>query len=167
MYDNNITVVQDTSTHAMTEVALGLSMAFFALLIIALMSVTLPNSVDNTNNKLIQEQSIELDIEQQVNLSINKEQDDNKPVKSLKSANEVILLFWGGQFFDTQQQLVDIDQIVLKQNVIVAVDPQIPFNQLLSIQSQFAGYTLRLTKLNEPWLLALNKQTQSVANDRP
>jgi hypothetical protein len=167
MHDNNITVVQDSSTHAMTEVALGLSMAFFALLIIALMSVTLPNRIDNTDNKLSQEQSIALDIEQQVSLSIKNQQDDHKPVKSLKSANEVILLFWGGQFFNTQQQLIDINQIDLKQNIIVAVDPQIPFNQLIGIQSQFAGTTLRLTKLNEPWLLALNKQTQSVAKDGP
>lgn len=167
MLDNNITVVQDTSTHAMTEVALGLSMAFFALLIIALMSVALPNRIDNTNKKLSQEHNIELDLEQQVNLSIENKQDDNKAVKSLKSANEEILLYWRGQFFDTQQQLVDIDQIALKQNVIVAVDPQIPFNQLIDIQSQFVGKTLRLTKLNEPWLLALHKQTHSVANDGP
>ena len=32
----------DTSTQAMTEVALGLSMAFFSLLILALFSIGLP-----------------------------------------------------------------------------------------------------------------------------
>lgn len=165
MHDNNITVVQDTSTHAMTEVALGLSMAFFALLIIALMSVTLPNRAESTNNKLSHDQRFDIDTAQQVNLSIQNKFDASDPEASAKSTNEVILLFWGGQFFDTQQQIVDIELLAAKQNVIVAVDPQIPFNQLISIQTQFAGKTLRLTKMSEPWLLALNKQTQSFSSD--
>ena len=167
MHDNNISIVQDTSTHAMTEVALGLSMAFFALLIIALMSVTLPNKAASINDKPSHELSTKIDTTQQVNLSIQNEQDESDPVSSPKPVNEIILLYWAGQFFDTQQQIVDIEQIAAKQNVIVAVDPQIPFNQLISIQTQFAGKTLRLTKLSEPWLLALNRHTQSVADDGP
>jgi hypothetical protein len=38
------TQTQDTSTQAMTEVALGLSMAFFALLILALVSMGVPST---------------------------------------------------------------------------------------------------------------------------
>lgn len=37
----------DTSTQAMTEVALGLSMAFFCLLILALFSIGLPEQAPN------------------------------------------------------------------------------------------------------------------------
>ena len=43
--------MQDTTSSAMTEVALGLSMAFFTLLIVSLLSMSLPTktviSVDN------------------------------------------------------------------------------------------------------------------------
>ena len=154
-HSNDMIMVQDTSTQAMTEVALGLSMAFFALLIIALMSVTLPTSVDSNKQALNSKQSEAVDITEQVSLSIQETQNELGNAASLPSSNELVLLYWGGQFFDTQQQIVNIEKVMDRENVIVAVNPQIPFNQLISIQTQFAGKTLRLTKLSEQWQLAL------------
>lgn len=163
--NNNITMVQDTSTHAMTEVALGLSMAFFALLIIALMSVTVPAKRNDSAQVLNSSQKFEIDTTEQVKLSIQEKQNeyDSSVTKSL--SNELVLLFWDGQFFDTQQQIVKVENVLEAQNVIVAVDPQIPFNQLINIQTKFADKTLRLTKLSEQWRIALSKDT-SISNSR-
>jgi hypothetical protein len=162
MLDNNdITMVQDTSTHAMTEVALGLSMAFFALLIIALMSVTLPTKVDHSTQALNSPQKFEIDTTEQVNLSIIDKQSEQEASVSVPSSNELVLLFWGGQFFDTQQRIVKVENVMAQQNVIVAVDPKIPFNQLINIQAKFTGKALRLTKLSEQWRSALSKDTPS------
>lgn len=155
-------MLQDTSTQAMTEVALGLSMAFFALLIIALMSVSLPTSVDSNKQALKHAQSETVDITEQVSLSIQETQNEQGKEAIAPSNNELVLLYWGGQFFDTQQQIVNIDNVNAQENVIVAVNPQIPFNQLISIQTQFAGKTLRLTKLSEQWQFALSNNSLNV-----
>lgn len=162
MLDNNeITIVQDTSTHAMTEVALGLSMAFFALLIIALMSVSLPTKVDDSAHAFKSEQKSKVDTSEQVRLTIQNKQNGNNSIASLVQSNELVLLYWGGQFFDTQQQIVNANDVMEHQNVIVAVDPQIAFNQLINIQTKFAGKTLRLTQLSEQWQLSLKNDTRN------
>lgn len=43
--------MQDTTSSAMTEVALGLSMAFFALLIVALLSMSIPKEMTKGSDK--------------------------------------------------------------------------------------------------------------------
>jgi len=163
-YNNDIIAVHDTSTQAMTEVALGLSMAFFALLIIALMSLTLPAKVDNISQTSASNKTLAVDTTNQINLSIQDPQKSASKSKTPAKVDDLILLYWGGQFFDTQQQLVNINDVINQQNIVVAVDPQIPFNQLVTIQTQFSGKTLRLTTLDEKWQRALNKETLNSAN---
>lgn len=50
----------DTSTQAMTEVALGLSMAFFCLLILALFSIGLPNQSQTNPASLNKEEQLSI-----------------------------------------------------------------------------------------------------------
>jgi len=66
--------MQDTTTNAMTEVALGLSMAFFSLLIVTLlsMSVAKDNSANTTPENLLTE------IKKQQSISITKNESKQK-----------------------------------------------------------------------------------------
>lgn len=153
MHNSDSTLVQDTSTQAMTEVALGLSMAFFALLIIALMSVSLPSSVNEIAKSTSDNFKQQLEIAKKVNLSLEDSSAQEKPIDkaTISNTEEVILLYWEGQFFDTQHQIVNLEELTITNNIIVAVSSEIPFNQLINIQTQFAGNTLRLTQLSEQW----------------
>ncbi|MFT6267827.1 MAG: hypothetical protein ACJAVV_000626 [Alphaproteobacteria bacterium] len=161
-HHNDISTMQDTSTQAMTEVALGLSMAFFALLIIALMSVALPSQIQANSVSKLNETSANIDLSNQIELSLQEttqnKQSDNRQKSNKADASEqqqTILLFWGGQFFNTQQQLVSISEIRLSNDLVVAVSPQIPFNQLIDIQKQFVDKQMRLTTLSQEWQNAL------------
>jgi 16S rRNA G1207 methylase RsmC len=159
---NDIITMQDTSTQAMTEVALGLSMAFFALLIIALMSVALPPNTQADAVKISKTASsaAKIDVSNQVELSIQTTSKNKQAAVSSDNAakqEHTILLYWGGQYFDTQQQLISIDEVLSKQNLIVAVSPQIPFKHLITIQTQFAGKQMRLTTLSEQWQNSLSE----------
>lgn len=161
---NDITNMQDTSTQAMTEVALGLSMAFFALLIIALVSVTLPNEDKNGEAKLVvttaQKRNETIDISEQLELTIENSQSHshgNRLQTAEAPEQDSILLYWNDQFFTTQGDLVDFSELSANKEFIVAVSPQVSFNQLLAIQTKFSGRQMRLTKLSPQWQASLSQ----------
>lgn len=161
---NDITNMQDTSTQAMTEVALGLSMAFFALLIIALVSLTLPNEDKDLEAELAatntQTPNEAVDISEQMELTIENSQDHSKEDNLQTAAaqkQDSILLYWNDQFFTTQGNLVDFSELSSNNEFIVAVSPQISFNQLLAIQTKFSGRQMRLTRLSPQWQASLSQ----------
>ena len=89
----------DTSTQAMTEVALGLSMAFFSLLILALFSIGLPDST--------QKEEPSLTIDEQLTLADNNE----KPSKNqtAESRKQQYVFYFNQQFYDKQLTRLNID----------------------------------------------------------
>jgi hypothetical protein len=159
---DDFTNMQDTSTQAMTEVALGLSMAFFALLIIALISVALPSEQsleDSSQQSENVDQRNHLDISEQLSLSISdakKSADDSNKKNEAAQPQPTILLYWQGQFFDTEQQVISLSQMLNNNDFVVAVSPQIPFSQLINVQKEFAGKQMRLTTLTQQWQTALS-----------
>lgn len=175
MQNNNgphdIINMQDTSTQAMTEVALGLSMAFFALLIIALMSVALPAQTPATNASQSKSVDINMDMSQAVRLSLDTltsgQQASDEKLSVAEKNSQVVLFYWGGQFFDSQKQVVNVQELGAQNDVIVAVDPNISFTHLIQIQNQFSGKPMRLTSLDEQWQQALgNEANTKTSNEK-
>ncbi len=153
---SELTNNHDTSTQAMTEVALGLSMAFFALLILALISISLPANPNNLASDMAAQVKLAAQHSQpSVNDSTKTQQEKANPAEK----PPFIVLYWAGQYVDVNQQKIDISDIQ-QQNVVIAVDPQIPFSQLVSIQGQFNGQEMRLTTLSDDWKIALLNDKQ-------
>ena len=167
---DDINQLQDTSTQALTEVALGLSMAFFALLIIALFSMTLPSQVSDERkqgheNTPLYKQDFSYEV--LIAANANKQNTDKQGAEKRsgstgntestenKAQAPFIVLYWGGKYFDTNNRVLSIIDVQSRQNVIVAVDPQIPFEQLIDIQKAFAGKEMRLTRLSPDWIMSL------------
>ena len=90
----------DTSTQAMTEVALGLSMAFFSLLILALFSIGLPDS--STKRSTI--------IKQLMN-SLTLADNNEKPSQNqtAESRKQQYAFYFNRQFYDKQLYPLNID----------------------------------------------------------
>ncbi|MDT0594050.1 hypothetical protein [Glaciecola petra] len=153
--------MQDTATQAMTEVALGLSMAFFALLILALISVTLPASTE-AEDKPIAEYAVKQKI------SISTEEDKNNKAEVSHSSHEIkqkVLLFWKGQFYDLALNEISVDNYISNfsskdqvKEVIVAVNPALALNELLAIQKMFDGVPVQITMLSAQWQSTLSTQ---------
>jgi hypothetical protein len=167
---HEISNMQDTSTQAMTEVALGLSMAFFALLIIALMSVAMSNErahVEAVSGVPSGKQE-NIDVSNQVSLSIEPKTDnkDRNPANNSQAGDQqTILLYWEGQFFDTQKRPISYNSLPENENIVVAVSPHISFTKLIDVQTKFIGKQMRLTTLDEKWQLAFSEQTSQVSQE--
>jgi hypothetical protein len=149
--------MQDTATQAMTEVALGLSMAFFALLILALISVSLPNNADSSELKA----QPFVPIDQQIALGAGDQKSTtNNDSGDAQRQAQTIILYWEGQYFDLQHQAIDIKTMSnLKHEkqavLIVAVPAACSLDELLAIQSVFDGHDIKLTKLSSEWQTVL------------
>ncbi len=164
----------DHSTQAMTEVALGLSMAFFALLILALISMG--SGLDagamraassdekhdtNADASLRYQKGIYLEKELTPDLRKDAEQmnegerqESKRSTLALKD-NQLFIVFANEQFFDANLQPIKPEQLANDQSLVLAVSPELSFDKLLTLKSRFTQQDIHITALNEQWLNAL------------
>jgi biopolymer transport protein ExbD len=127
--------MQDTTSSAMTEVALGLSMAFFTLLIVALLSLSVPKtSIKNSN---------QLPISNTVSI-------ESKGKSSV--INDVQFIFYfNHQFYDQTLALRDTDSFTQENPLVIAVDPKLTFAEVVALKQQIKHDKLSITTLSTAW----------------
>lgn len=140
----------DTSTQAMTEVALGLSMAFFSLLILALFSIGLPNPT--------QKKEPSLAIDEQLTLADNS----GKSVEShtTGSKEQQFVFYFNQQFYDKQLTPLNIDnfsRFETQQPLILAVQDNLPLIKIMALRKQINHPQLSITMLDHKWQSQLEK----------
>ncbi|MFT5837974.1 MAG: hypothetical protein ACI9UT_000465 [Flavobacteriales bacterium] len=140
----------DTSTQAMTEVALGLSMAFFSLLILALFSIGLP--AQTQKNELMQIKQTLLPNDEQLKLASNNRKKSTE--QSSKNNKQQYAFYFNGQFFDKQSNRLQIDNFSrfdTQQPLILAVQDNLPLKQIMLVRKQINHPNLSITILNKKW----------------
>lgn len=143
---------QDTSVNAMTEVALGLSMAFFSLLILALISISIPEAqVAKTSEE---EKIAPLLLKKTIELSA-KDKEDNEVVPP--DVNTPQFAFYvKGKLFDQELQLRTFSSFDKTQRLVIAVEKNISFSEVYELKSAVNHPELSITMINQQWLERLN-----------
>ncbi|WP_057831413.1 hypothetical protein [Colwellia sp. TT2012] len=142
--------MQDTTSTAMTEVALGLSMAFFTLLIVALLSMSVPKE-RTTTEKLKPTTNIPDDLK------------DNKVIdiqmKNNHSGNSTMqfAFYFKQKFYDSALVLRTIDSFSKEQTLIIAVDPTLAFAEVFALRQQINHPKLAITTSNNAWRTRLQQ----------
>ncbi|MFT6992539.1 MAG: hypothetical protein ACJASL_004539 [Paraglaciecola sp.] len=140
----------DTSTQAMTEVALGLSMAFFSLLILALFSIGLPEQTQKDQPSLANDEHIKL--------TGNSGKTPTNPTS--KNKKQQYAFYFNGQFYDQQLHLLNINKVSrfdTQQPLILAVQDSLPLIQIMAVRKQINHPNLSITMLNQKWQTQLEK----------
>jgi hypothetical protein len=116
--------------NAMTEVALGLAMAFFAIFVLVLVSLGTPNNAEviTTVEDLALVHSSE-------GRALN--------------AEETFLIAYQGRVMDQRLQPVSLDNI--KGPIVLGVMPNEPIERLLDLQNQHPQDLLAITMLDQQW----------------
>jgi hypothetical protein len=143
--------MQDTTSSAMTEVALGLSMAFFTLLIVSLLSMSFPTKIESNATKLTEfiQKSSAVDIE------IDSEDNSN-------SQNEIqFAFFFDDKFYDQSLALRSINSFSKEKNLIIAVNPNLTFAEVFTLRQQVKHPKLSITVSNKAWRSRLQQMTIS------
>ncbi len=133
--------MQDTTTNAMTEVALGLSMAFFTLLIVALLSMGFPKKTQSAVNKLPE------GIQKNAVIDIKIESDNKRNGKS----DMQFAFYFNDKFYDQSLALRSIDSFSKEQNLIIAVNPNLTFAEVFALRQQVHHPNLSITASNKMW----------------
>ena len=121
-------MLQDTS--AMTEVALALSMAFFTVLVLALVSMGVPAM----NVKPPQSNTVTLSAP-----------GDIREIE----ADEVLLIYFASTLYN--DRLEKINQLPTESKMIVAVPGTVSLEELIGLQIQFKNREFSITTLDEQW----------------
>jgi len=144
--------MQDTTSSAMTEVALGLSMAFFTLLIVALLSMSVPQSVaiqkafESTNNT-------PKDLKNNTNIDIEVNN------KGSGDSSIQFLFYYNNNFYDKSLIVRTIDSFSKEAPLVIAVDPQLAFAEVFSLRQKINHPKLSITTSNKAWRTRLMQTT--------
>ena len=132
---------QDQSTQAMTEVALALSMAFFSLLVLALISVGVPEPATAYSH-------------QQENIPINESEELGLQASMLSADSAKItqyVFYFNQEFYDQHLSLIDIQALNKQSKVVLAMPKDTDVNQALVLQNRLAEFDLVLTVMDNEW----------------
>lgn len=121
-----------STTGAMTEIALALAMAFFCILVVALVSMGTP--------QILRPDAVALDTSAA-----------DAGTRSVAEGERLVMLFQG-RFLDTAGIPVDPAAIDRDAPVVLAVDPSLALDRVLTARSAFGGERVRVTTLDPAWI---------------
>jgi len=134
--------------NAMTEIALALAMAFFSIMVLAMVSMSASTSKDVSEAVVLPHIAARL-----------------APAKSgtplsaqLKTqSTDFLLIYSGGQFYDRDLHSVDPQNISISGRVILALDPALAMGDALTARAQVKTDDLIITMLDLRWTRSLNQ----------
>jgi hypothetical protein len=139
--------VSDTSTQAMTEVALGLSMAFFALLIVALLSFQMPQQ----SSELSGSKTAPQNLNERDRIQIKQDQQLAQTTTAAPQQEKQFIFYYQGRFIDQQLKPVVLTSLQTSTPVVLAVEQSLSFAEVIDIRQKINHPNLSLTLLSDEW----------------
>ena len=134
----HIPYAQDTSTQAMTEVALGLSMAFFALLIVALLSFQMPTSHDVNASSVASAENIKLS-------------DSNTSQQAENASNTQFVFYYRERWVDEKLRALEPSSLAQDQPAVLAIQQEMSFSEVMRLKQTINHPNLSITLLTAEW----------------
>ncbi|MDN4501388.1 hypothetical protein QX776_03205 [Alteromonadaceae bacterium BrNp21-10] len=131
--------MQDPTNNALTELALGLSMAFFALLILALLSMASPSSakvVTEQTNKELPSALIEL---------------SNGAASGTTDSQTQYAFYYKGRLLDKNLKQRTLESYVMDLPLVIAVENNASFDVLFKLTQTIQHPQLSLTAITPQW----------------
>jgi len=127
--------------NAMTEIALALAMAFFAIMVLTMVSMGAPAAGDAgaeapTPVKLV--------------LAPPAAAPDSTTAPS--KVKPTIVVFWNGQFYDQDLKVTDVTGRTFDGQVILALSPDLPMAAALDARTKVRAPNIVVSTLDARWL---------------
>ena len=130
---------EHATQHAMTEIALGLAMAFFAIMVLAMVSMAAPSP--QTAAPLSQAPVIHTA--------------ENSGSAAAPAGEVGWLIYYRRQLYDQSLKAIDRKSLADKPAWVLAVPPDLSLAEILAIKGQLAHDNVTVTSLDKPWLSRL------------
>jgi len=129
--------------NAMTEIALALAMAFFSVMVLAMVSMgtTSPADADTSS------------VAMSTRLQIIKSEPESRT--ATLASDSRIVVYHNERFLDTGLVAIDPGSIETTEIIILAIDPALPLAEAISARSRIAATQITVTALDERWMNTL------------
>lgn len=140
-------------THAMTEVALALAMAFFSIMVVAMVGMSVGSSAATSESE-----KIAIDAAQKAAELVQSV--GTADAENAEAANQetTYILHYQGTFYDTQGNVLDPSQAPVTGPAVLAVEANFAIEAALGLLSQFSSADLRITTLSKDWIAFLESK---------
>ena len=151
---------EHTDGNAMTEVALALAMAFFSIMVLAMVGMSVP-SQSAARSVSAATAPPAPDAPDPARL---KEQPADHTADAADSAGaapteQVFVLYFSGRFFDVDGQPLDLTALRADQPIVLAVSPDLNIAETLAVKAKISVADPVITTLNEDWINHLESQS--------
>ena len=128
----------DYNHNPLTEVALALSMAFFALMVLSIFALTQKEQEKSSIKSLVINNSSQVKIENKI--------------------KSKVMFYFDNMFYDKNFQILDINKIKnSKETYILAVPSKISVKKLFTIKTSLKNLNVKITQQTEEWEKAFNQ----------
>ena len=143
--------------NALTEVALALAMAFFALMILAILSISVPlaETAHDVQEEVDASRPLRIDASDIVQPS------EASSATSVSSDEDIFLVYYQGVLYDRELHEVRADTLEAgRRRIVLGLPPESSLQESLSIRGSIDHANLIIAQLNSAWLARLEEMTQ-------
>ena len=142
-----------TTNHALTEVALALAMAFFSIMILAMVSMSIPRAPDVNHSK-----SVAALPKDKVKMQQNESSQSSSDTKSKATNNtkQQFVFYANQRFYNQKLQVIDLASLGT-QEVVLALSANLTVAEALRVKGQINRPDLVITQYNQQWQQRLEK----------
>jgi len=134
-----------TDNQAMVEVALGLAMAFFALMILSIVSMSVQPA--QAKNHQVVAVTVEATL---------KAEADNEASTVIGDQDRVII-FYQGQFLGVDLKPLSLGSLPKAARYLLAVSSDMLFDEVLTVRKKIPSSNVIITELDAAWLQRLER----------
>ena len=148
--------------NAMTEVALALAMAFFAIFVLAAVSMSQPamqaKTQAPTDARIMQVNDIAISTSARQKTLVESEGKDEAGGARALAPDESFFALYQKRYYDKNLQQVPINEVQAasaRGKVVLAVSPNLPMQRVLQIKQEKNFPNLSISLLNDDWISRL------------
>lgn len=135
-------------SNAMTEIALALAMAFFSIMVLAMVSMGSAMQSESAN---------ELSLAEGIALSLPASS-VNSAAPARAVAAEDMIIHWQGRFYDGALHVVDPAVLSASRRLVLAIGPDLSITEAMAVREKITAVNLEVTTLDARWLHILEER---------
>lgn len=147
----------DVTSQAMIEVALALSMAFFSLLILVLVTMKFPDPANHINKGLRDKKLSGLSISNELKIKNTATSSSLTSASKGNHEKKQYVFFYKSKFYDKDLNTYNVRSVNKNIELIVAVPEHLLLSEIIKLKKQINHPNASITNLTESWLKVMEK----------
>lgn len=139
---------EQATHHAMTEIALGLAMAFFAIMVLAMVSMAMP---DTSSGAMTPDSKTAIAL-------TSSDGEGLRPEHSPDLA-PMLIIYFRDVFMDQQLQPLELSNLPLDRPWLLVISPELSVTEAITIKQRLPHNEVVITTLDARWMQRLEEQS--------